>query len=185
MTDSSSEPLGSGSAGNGSTGSGSTGSASTGSTGGDSARRAMAGLGGLVRGVSRDMASGVGRDVVTGVGRDLGALVRREIETARAELLGSAKRAGRGAGLLAGAAVAGEVSVLFLSLAVWKGLGSRIGDARAALLLGTVAGGAGVALASRGVDELHRVKGAPRTVQSLKDLGDAAADAAKEPTPGA
>jgi hypothetical protein len=145
----------------------------------------MAGLGGLVRGMSRDMATGVGRDVVTGVGRDLGALVRREFETARAELLGSAKRAGRGAGLLAGAAVAGEVSVLFLSLAVWKGLGNRIGDGKAALLLGTLAGGAGFALASRGAEELQQVKGAPRTAQSLRDLGDAAAEAAKEPTPGA
>lgn len=162
-----------------------TASSGSGSSGGDSARKAMVGLGGIVRGVSRDMASGVGRDVVTGIGRDLGSLVRREFETARAELLGSAKRAGRGAGFFAGAAVAGELSLLFLSLAVWEGLGKRIGHGRAALVLGTLAGGAGVALASRGADELQRVGGAPRTVQSLRDLGDAAADAAKEPTTGA
>jgi len=146
----------------------------------DSTRKTMAGIGGLVRGMSRDVVTGVGRDVVTGVGRDIGALVRREFETARAELLGSAKRAGRGAGLLGGAAVAGELSLLFLSMAVWEGLGKRIGPGRAALLLGTLAGGAGVALASRGADELQRVKGAPRTVQSLRDLGNAAADAATE-----
>lgn len=150
---------------------------------GDSTRRTMAGLGGLVRGVGRDVVTGVGRDVVTGVGRDIGSLVRREFETARAELLGSAKRAGRGAGLLGGAAVAGELSLLFVSLAVWEGLGKRIGPGRAALLLGTLAGGAAVTLASRGADELQRVKGAPHTVQSLKDLGAAATQAAEEPQP--
>jgi len=149
----------------------------------DTTRKTMAGIGGLVRGVGRDVVSGVGRDVVTGVGRDIGGLVRREFETARAELLGSAKRAGRGAGLLGGAAVAGELSLLFVSLAVWEGLGKRMGPGRAALLLGTLAGGAGLALASRGADELQRIKGAPRTVQSLRDLGSAAADAAADPGP--
>jgi hypothetical protein len=164
---------------NSSSSSNSSNSSSTSSS--ESARKAMAGLGGLVRGVGRDVVSGVGRDVVTGVGRDVGGLIRREFETARAELLKSAKRAGRGAGLLGGAAVAGELSLVFLSLAAWEGLGKRIGPGRAALLLGTLAGGAGVALASRGAEELQRVKGAPRTVQSLKDLGNAAADAAAEP----
>lgn len=149
----------------------------------DSARKAMAGLSGLVRGVGREVVGGVGRDVVTGVGRDIGSLVRRELESARTELLASAKRAGRGAGLIGGAAVAGELSLLFLSLAVWQGLGKRIGPGRAALLLGTLAGGAGIALASRGAEELQRIQGAPRTVQSLRDLGNAAADAAMDPQP--
>jgi hypothetical protein len=151
----------------------------------DAARRAMAGLGGLVRGVGRDVVSGVGRDVVTGVGRDVGQLLRRELETARAELLQSARRAGKGAGLLGGAAVAGELSLFFLSVAVWKGLGNRIGPGRAAFVLGTVAGGAAVALALRGSDEFERIQGAPRTVQSLRDLTGAVGDAAQEPQPGA
>lgn len=149
----------------------------------DAGRRALAGLGGLVRGVGRDVVTGVGRDVVTGVGRDVGQLLRRELETARAELLESAKRAGKGAGLLGGAAVAGELSLFFLSLAAWKGLGSRIGPGRAALVLGSLAGAAGVALAVRGGGELERVQMAPRTVQSLRDLGSAAADAAHEAEP--
>jgi hypothetical protein len=148
----------------------------------DAARRTMAGLGGLMRGVGRDVVSGVGRDVVTGVGRDVGQLLRRELESARAELLESAKRAGKGAGLLGGAAVAGELSLLFLSLAAWKGLGNRIGPGKAAFVLGSLAGGAGVALALRGGDELERIQGAPRTVRSLRDLGNAVGDAAQEPT---
>lgn len=146
----------------------------------DAGRKAMAGLSGLVRGVGRDVVNGVGRDMVTGVGRDVGQLLRRELETARAELLQSAKRAGKGAGLLGGAAVAGELSVLFLSLSVWKGLGNRIGPGRAAFVLGTLAGGAGVALALRGSEEFERIQGAPRTVRSLRDLGSAVGDAAQE-----
>src|SRR3954468_18010928 len=82
----------------------------------ESARRAMAGLGGLVRGMGRDVVTGVGRDVVTGVGRDLGQLLRREIESARTELIDSAKQARKGAGLLGGAAVAGEISLFLLSI---------------------------------------------------------------------
>jgi len=149
----------------------------------DASRRALTGLGDFMRGMGRDVVTGVGRDVVTGVGRDVGQLVRRELESAREELLESARRAGRGAGLLGGAAVAGELSVLFLSLAAWKGLGNRIGPARAALVLGAVAGGAGVALAMSGRDELERVQGAPRTVQSLKDLRNAVGNAAQETPP--
>jgi Putative Actinobacterial Holin-X, holin superfamily III len=150
----------------------------------DAARRAMAGLGGFVRGVGRDVVTGVGRDVVTGVGRDVGQLLRRELESARVELVESAKQARKGAGLFGGAAVAGELSVLFLSLAVWKGLGNRIGPGRAAFVLGTVAGGAGVALARRGTEEFERIQGAPRTVQSLRELGTAVGDAAQEPEQG-
>jgi hypothetical protein len=151
----------------------------------DPNRRALAGLGGFVRGVGRDVVTGVGRDVVTGVGRDVGQLLRRELETARSELVESAKRAGKGAGLLGGAAVAGEVSLFFLSVAAWKGLGYRIGPARSALVLGTLAGAAGVALAVRGGDEVQRIQGAPRTVQSLRDLGNAVGDAATDPAKGA
>jgi hypothetical protein len=151
----------------------------------DAGRRAMAGLGGLVRGVGRDVVTGVGRDVVTGVGRDVGQLVRRELETAKAELLESAKRAGKGAGLLGGAAVAGELTLFFLSLAAWKGLGNRIGPGRAAFVLGSLAGATGVALALRGGDELERVQGAPRTVQSLKDLGRSVGDGTQGTPPTA
>jgi Putative Actinobacterial Holin-X, holin superfamily III len=147
----------------------------------EATRRAMAGLSSLVRGVGRDVVTGVGRDVVTGVGRDVGQLLRRELESARAELMESGKRAGKGAGLLGGAAVAGELSLLYLSLAAWKGLGNRIGPGKAAFVLGTLAGGAGVALALRGRDELERIQGAPRTVRSLRELGTAVGDAAQEP----
>src|SRR3954471_8955508 len=158
----------------------------------ESARRAMAGLGGLVRGVGRDVVTGVGRDVVTGVGRDIGQLLRRELESARAELVESGKRAGKGAGLLGGAAVAGELSLFFLSVAAWKGLGNLIGPGRSALVLGTLAGGAGAALAVAGRGELERIQGAPRTVQSLRDLGGAVGGGASgsapaprsAPTPG-
>ena len=149
----------------------------------DATRRAMANLGGLMRGVGRDVVAGVGRDVVTGVGRDVGQLLRRELESARAELLESAKQAGRGAGLLGGAAVAGELSLLFLSLAAWKGLGNRIGPGKAAFVLGTLAGGAGVALAASARSELENIQGAPRTVQDLRQLGNAVGDAAQQHEP--
>ncbi len=52
--------------------------------------------------------------MISGVTQDLSTLLRGEIELAKAELRDSARNAGKGGGLLAGAAVFGFVSLLFL-----------------------------------------------------------------------
>ncbi|MGN6441799.1 MAG: phage holin family protein, partial [Arthrobacter sp.] len=48
------------------------------------------------------------------VTRDLSTLMRQEVELAKAELKQSTSRAGKGAGMLAGAGVGGHFVLLFL-----------------------------------------------------------------------
>ena len=57
----------------------------------------------------------------------MSTLMRQEVELAKAELKQTASRAGKGSGMLAGAGVAGHFVLLFLSLALWWGLGTLMG----------------------------------------------------------
>ena len=53
-------------------------------------------------------------DIVSDVANDLSTLVRQELHLAKTEVKQEATRAGKGAGMLAGAAVAGLLLLLFL-----------------------------------------------------------------------
>ncbi|HSN37828.1 MAG TPA: phage holin family protein, partial [Arthrobacter sp.] len=66
-------------------------------------------------------------DLLGEVTRDMSTLMRQEVELAKVELRQSATRAGKGAGMLAGAGVAGHFVLLFLSLALWWALGTVMG----------------------------------------------------------
>ena len=63
-------------------------------------------------------------DLISEVTTDLSTLMRQELELAKAELQQSASRAGKGAGMLGGAAVAGYFVLLFVSIALWWAIGS-------------------------------------------------------------
>ncbi|MDQ1712330.1 MAG: hypothetical protein QOE45_1780 [Frankiaceae bacterium] len=70
--------------------------------------------------------------------KELSALVRMEVELAKAELSGEIAKVGRGAGMFGGAGVAGMYALTFLSLAAMFGLGAWLPLGWAALI---VAGG--------------------------------------------
>ena len=70
------------------------------------------------------------------VAEDLSTLLRQEVELAKAELRQSATRAGKGAGLLAGAGVSGHMVLLFASVAAWWGIGDATGHGWSALIVG-------------------------------------------------
>ena len=109
-------------------------------------------------------------DLLAEVSRDLSTLMRQEIELAKAELSQSAKRAGRGAGLLGGAGYAAIMSVLFLSIALWWGLGHLIDNGWSAVVVAVIWGVAALVLYARGRRELKAVEGAPNTAESLKKI---------------
>jgi len=73
-------------------------------------------------------------DLRAELSRDISTLIRQEVELAKAELRESAKRAGKGAGLFSGAGVAGFLALLFLSIALWWGLGYLMGNAWSAVI---------------------------------------------------
>ena len=111
-------------------------------------------------------------DLLGEVTRDLSTLMRQELELAKAELRQSATRAGKGAGLLGGAGYAAIMAVLFLSIALWWGLGYLVGNSWSGLIVAGIWALIGLVLYLMGRKELKTVKGAPRTVDSLKKIPD-------------
>lgn len=111
-------------------------------------------------------------ELLSGVLTDMSALVRQEIELAKAELTDSAKKAGKGAGMFAGAGVAGLFTLLFLSITIWWALGYLVGNAWSGLIVTVVYGIVALVLLLRGRAQLKTIQGAPRTVESVKKIPD-------------
>ena len=107
------------------------------------------------------------------VTRDLSTLLRQEVELAKAELRQTGSRAGKGAGLLAGAAVGGFLAVLFLSIALWWGLGLVVGNAWSAVIVAVVWAIVAVVLVQAGRKEMARVKGLPMTAETVSKIPNA------------
>lgn len=123
-------------------------------------------------GPSPDAQPSVG-EAFSDVAADLSTLMRQEVQLAKAELRQSATRAGKGAGMLAGAGVAGHMVLLFVSAAAWWGIGDSIGRGWSALIVGAVWLIIAAVLALAGRREVTAVRGAPQTVQTVKEIPDA------------
>lgn len=106
-------------------------------------------------------------------------LIRQEAELAKAEVRQTASRAGKGAGLLGGAGAAGLFALLFFSLALWWALAVLIGTATqpalgwSGLIVGAVYAIAAIVLMSSGRGELKRVRGLPRTADTISKIPNA------------
>ena len=109
-------------------------------------------------------------DLLGEVTRDMSTLMRQEVELAKVELKESATRAGKGAGMLAGAGVAGHFVLLFLSLALWWALGNLMGLGWAGVVVAVIWAIVAAVLASMGRKELNAVKGMPRTAETLQEI---------------
>jgi hypothetical protein len=112
-------------------------------------------------------------DLLSNISRDFSTLVEQEVALAKAEVRQSAKDAGKGAGMLGAAGVAGHFVLLFLSVALWWGLGSWVGLGWSAVIVAAVWAVIAAILASSGRRELKKVSGMPRTVQTTKQIPDA------------
>ena len=104
------------------------------------------------------------------VTRDLSTLMRQEVELAKAELKQSTSRAGKGAGMLAGAGVGGHFVLLFLSLALMFALGALMPLGWAALIVAVIWAIIAAVLASTGRKELKQIKGLPQTGETLSEI---------------
>lgn len=101
---------------------------------------------------------------------DLGQLTRQELALAKAELQVEAKKAGKGAGMLGGAAFAGWMVALFVSLTVMWALDEAMDLIWAALIVAAVWAVVAAVLAMTGRKELREVNPKPdQTVESLKE----------------
>jgi hypothetical protein len=111
-------------------------------------------------------------DLLGEVSRDISALMRQEVDLAKAELKQSATRAGKGAGLLGGAGYAGLMAVLFLSIALWWGLGHLIDNGWSAVVVALIWAIIAGILYLQGRKKLTEVQGMPQTADSLKKIPD-------------
>jgi hypothetical protein len=104
------------------------------------------------------------------VTKDVSLLIRQEVELAKVELRESATSAGKGAGELGAAAVAAHFGLLFVSIAIWWGIGNGIGRGWAGLIVGAVYLIISAVLAAIGRKDLKAVRGLPQTTSTAKKI---------------
>jgi Putative Actinobacterial Holin-X, holin superfamily III len=112
-------------------------------------------------------------ELFSGVAEDLSTLLRQEVELAKAELRESASRAGKGAGLLAGAGISGHMVLLFASVAAWWGIGDATGRGWAALIVAAIWLIIAAVLGLTGRREISAVSGVPQTAETVKQIPNA------------
>jgi ABC-type multidrug transport system fused ATPase/permease subunit len=104
------------------------------------------------------------------VTQDLSVLMRQELELAKAELRQDAKRAGRVGGMATGAAVAGLMVLIFLSVALWWGLSNVMDGSWAALIVAAIWGVVAAALTVAARNNVKRLQGLSRTAETIKEV---------------
>ncbi|MDG4824794.1 phage holin family protein [Asanoa sp. WMMD1127] len=109
-------------------------------------------------------------DLMGEVTRDLSTLVRQEVELAKAELKQEGAKAGKAAGMYGGAALAGYMVLLFLSIALWWGLSNVMDQGWAALIVAVIWAVAAAALYVVARNQMREVRGLPRTAETVKDI---------------
>lgn len=115
-------------------------------------------------------------ELIGEVTKDLSSLMRKELELAKLEVKAEATKAGKGAGMLAGAGVAGHLALVFLSLTLMYVLYSLFGGndpadfVWAALIVTALWAVVAAVLASMGRKRLKEVNPKPeQTVETLKE----------------
>jgi tetrahydromethanopterin S-methyltransferase subunit G len=112
-------------------------------------------------------------EVMGDLTRNVSTLLQQEVALAKAELSQSGKRAGKGIGLFAGAAIAGILFLVFLSVSDWWGLGQFIGNQWSALVVAAVWVIVAIILALAGKKEMERIRGLPQTAETVGEIPNA------------
>jgi hypothetical protein len=113
-------------------------------------------------------------DLLGNVSRDLSTLMRQEVLLAKAEIRAEAGKAGKGAGMMAGAGMAAWLCVLFASIAVWWALANVMDEGLAALIVAVLWAIAGGVLFATGRRTLRAMNPTPeRTLDTMKQVPDA------------
>lgn len=109
---------------------------------------------------------------------NLSTLMRQEVALAKAEVRQSATAAGKGAGLFAGAGVAGHMVLLFLSLGLWWLIAHLLDSTEpkfgwsfviVAVIWAIIAG----ILAAAGKSAMNKVEGVPQTTETVGQIPNA------------
>lgn len=109
-------------------------------------------------------------ELIGDVTRDLSTLIRQEFELATAELKQELIQTGKAAGALGGAAFAGQMMLLFASVALWLTLARAIDWRWAALAVAGLWALATAGLYLIGRDQMRRVQAPQRTIETLQEI---------------
>jgi len=104
------------------------------------------------------------------ISKDISTLMRQEVELAKTEVRESVSQAGKAGSKVGGAAVAGHLALLFVSVALWWGLGNNIGRGWSALVVALIWAIVAVVLATVGRSQLQAVSGLPKTTETVKKI---------------
>lgn len=108
------------------------------------------------------------------VTEDLSTLIRQEVALARAELQESASKAGKAGGMVAVAGVAANLALVFLSVAVWWGLGDLINsNFWSGVIVAVIWAIVAAVLTSRARAQLREIRGVPQTTDTVKKIPNA------------
>ncbi|QLQ15036.1 MAG: phage holin family protein [Micropruina sp.] len=117
--------------------------------------------------------------IMSDLSRNVSTLMRQEVELAKAEVQQSAKTAGKGAGMLGGAGVAGLLAALFVSLALWWLLAQLLAGTGSAaygwafVIVAVLWGIAAAVLMASGRAALRDVQGLPKTAETVGKIPNA------------
>ena len=113
-------------------------------------------------------------ELLSEVTTDLSALMRKEMDLAKAEIKEEVAKTGKAAGMFGGAGFAGYMVALFASIAAWWGLANVMDEAWAALIVAGVWAIVAAVLFVTGRKTMREVHPKPeRTVSTLKEVPDA------------
>jgi hypothetical protein len=109
-------------------------------------------------------------DLIGNISNDLSQLFRQEVELAKAELKQEAGKAGKAAGMLSGAGLAGYLTVVLLTAALVAALSNVMDPGWAALIVAVIWAAIGAVLFVVGRNRLKAVDPMPRrTVETIKE----------------
>lgn len=108
-------------------------------------------------------------ELVSEMTSDLSTLLRKEIELAKTEAREELRHGGKAAGMLGGAALAGWMTALLLSLALAWLLDQAMNTALAFAIVGVLWAVAALILQRAGRATLARVRGLPTTRDTIKE----------------
>lgn len=108
-------------------------------------------------------------ELVADMTSSLSSIFRKEIELAKVEIKEEASKAGKGAGMLGGAALTGYFAVLLASFALAFLLDEIMHTALAFLLVAVLYGIAAAVLQAKGRTKLKETPVLPETKRSLKE----------------
>jgi uncharacterized membrane protein YqjE len=108
-------------------------------------------------------------DLLGDIATNLTTMVKDELELAKTEAKQEAAKAGKGAGLLGGAGVAGHLALLFGSLALMFMLDSWVHTGWAALIVTALWALVAAAMAIKGRTELKKMNALETTQKTIKE----------------